>query len=87
MTNRFVGQRELSEVMPNHFRFDFDLVEGFSVMDTDDATDHVGKDNHVSEMSLHDSWFLVGESLEEEEKNKIRTGKRRRFGTSLNKFR
>ena len=63
MANGFVRQRELTEVMSDHLWFDFNLVEGFTVVNTDDASDHVGKDDHVSEMGFHNGRFLVGESF------------------------
>merc|ERR1712116_89882 len=53
VTNRFVGQREFSQVMSDHFRFDFNLVEGLPIVDTDDASDHVGKNDHVTKMGFH----------------------------------
>ena len=39
------------------------LVEGLSIVDTDNTSDHIGQHNHVSKMCLHNSRFLVGESL------------------------
>lgn len=59
----FVGARELGEVVPCHFRFDFDGVEGLAIVYTDDATDHLRDDDHVSQVSLYDGWFLVRRGL------------------------
>merc|ERR1712212_1185184 len=63
MTNRFVGQRELSKVMSNHLRFDFNLIECLPVVDADDGTDHIRQHDHVSEMCLHHGRFLVHRSF------------------------
>jgi hypothetical protein len=55
-----VGDGELSEVVSNHLGLDLDLVEGLSVVDTDDGTDHLGDDDHVTEVGLDDSGLLQG---------------------------
>lgn len=49
--------------MANHFRLDFDLVELLSRVDTDDAADHLGDDDHVTEMCLDEIGLLVGFGL------------------------
>jgi hypothetical protein len=58
-----VGDGELSEVVSNHLGLDLDLVEGLSVVDTDNGTDHLGDDNHVTEVSLDNSGLLVDGSV------------------------
>lgn len=55
--------RELGQVVTNHLRSDLDLVEGLSVVDTDNASDHLRHDNHVTEMCLDDVGLLVGLGL------------------------
>ena len=57
--NGLVGDGELSEVVTNHLGLDLDLVEGLSVVDTNDGTDHLGDDDHVTEMGLDDGGLLV----------------------------
>jgi hypothetical protein len=47
----------------NHLRLDLDLVELLSRVDADDATDHLGNDNHVSEVGLDEVGLLVGLGL------------------------
>ena len=42
---------------------DFDLGEGLSVVHTDDAADHLGDDDHVTQVGLDGGGLLVGESL------------------------
>lgn len=54
----FVGHREFSEVVSNHFGFDFDPVEQLSVVDGDDRSDHFGHDEHVAKVSF-DGFRLV----------------------------
>ena len=45
--------------MTDHFRLDFDLVELLAAVDTDDASNHLGYDDHVSEMCLDQVGLLV----------------------------
>jgi len=42
---------------------DFNLSEGLSVVHTDDASDHLGDDDHVTQVGLDGGGLLVGESL------------------------
>lgn len=46
--------------MADHLRSDLDLVELLTGVDTDNAANHLGNDNHVSEMSLDEVGLLVG---------------------------
>lgn len=55
--------RELSQVVANHLRLDLDLVELLSGVDANDASDHLGDDNHVTEVSLDEVGLLVGLGL------------------------
>ena|ERR1700730_8867061 len=52
--------RELSKVVADHFRLDFNLVEDFSVVDSNNRADHLGNDYHVTEMGLDNSGLLAG---------------------------
>ena len=45
--------------MANHFRLNFNLVELLARVDTDNATDHLGDDNHITEVSLDEFGLLV----------------------------
>ena len=58
-----VGDGELTEVVSNHLRLDLDLVEGLSVVNTNNGTNHLGNNNHVTEVSLDDSGLLVSGSI------------------------
>lgn len=59
MANRLVGNRELAKVVPSHFRADLDLVERLAVVDTNDRTNHLRHDDHVSEVGLDGLWLLT----------------------------
>ena len=49
--------------MANHLGLDLDLVELLAGVDTNDGTDHLGDDNHVTEVSLDEIGLLVGLGL------------------------
>lgn len=49
--------------MANHLGLDFDLVELLTGVDTDDAADHLGDNDHVTEVGLDEVGLLVGASL------------------------
>ncbi|KAL2283406.1 hypothetical protein FJTKL_10002 [Diaporthe vaccinii] len=55
--------RELSQVVADHLRLDLNLVELLSGVDADDAADHLGNDQHVTQVSLDDVGLLVGLGL------------------------
>jgi hypothetical protein len=47
----------------NHLRLNLNLVELLSRVDTNDATNHLGDNDHVSQVSLDEVRLLVGLSL------------------------
>ena len=49
--------------MANHLRLNLNLVELLSGVDTDDGTDHLWDDDHVTEVGLDEVWLLVWLSL------------------------
>lgn len=49
--------------MANHLRLDLHLVELLAGVDADDAANHLGDDNHVTEMGLDGVGLLVGLGL------------------------
>lgn len=49
--------------MANHLRLDLNLVELLSGVDTNNASNHLGDNNHVTEVSLDNVGLLVGLSL------------------------
>lgn len=49
--------------MANHLRSDFDLVELLAGVDTDNAANHLGYDDHVSQVRLDEVGLLVGLGL------------------------
>lgn len=58
-----VRARELCEIVADHLRLDLDRVEDLAVVDTDDAADHLGDDDHVAQVGLDDGGLLIGGSL------------------------
>jgi len=54
---------ELSEVVANHLRLDLDLVEFLARVNADDASNHLGDDNHITEVGLDEVGLLVGLGL------------------------
>lgn len=58
-----VGDRELGKVVANHLRLDLNVVELLSGVDTDDRADHLGDDDHVTEVGLDEVGLLVGLGL------------------------
>lgn len=63
MGSNVLGDGELGEVVADHLRLDLDLVEHLAGVDADDRADHLGDDNHVTEVSLDDVGLLVGLGL------------------------
>lgn len=49
--------------MADHLGLDFDLVELLAGVDTNDAANHLGDNNHVTEVSLDKVGLLVGLGL------------------------
>ena len=52
--DRLVGDGELAQVVSDHLRLDFDLVEGLAVVNTDDGAGHLGNDELSSERLPHE---------------------------------
>jgi hypothetical protein len=46
--------------MTNHLGLDFHLVELLARVDTNDTTNHLRNDNHISQMRLDEVGLLVG---------------------------
>lgn len=49
--------------MANHLRLDLNLVELLAGVDTNDAANHLGDDDHVTEVGLDEVGLLVGLGL------------------------
>lgn len=62
MSGRSVGNSELTKVVTNHLGLDLDLVEGLTVVDTKNRANHLGDNDHVTEVSLDGSGLLVRSS-------------------------
>lgn len=54
---------ELSKVVTNHLGLDLNSVELLSRVDTNNGANHLGDDNHVTEVGLDGIRLLVGLSL------------------------
>jgi len=54
-----ICDRELAQVVANHFRLDFNTVEHLAVVDTNDTPDHFRNDDHISEVCLDGRGLLV----------------------------
>lgn len=59
MSDWGVGDGKLTQVVAQHLRSDLDLVEGLTVVDTDDRANHLWDNDHVSEVGANDSRLLV----------------------------
>lgn len=57
--HELVRDRELAKVVARHLRLDLDSVENLAVVDTDDGTDHLRHDDHITQMRLHGGGLLV----------------------------
>lgn len=78
--------------MANHFRLDLNLVELLAGVDTDDGADHLGDNDHVTEVGLNEVGLLVGlglllglaELLDETHGLALQTAVEATAGTSVN---
>ena len=52
-----VCDAELSKVVANHLGLDFNLGECLAIVYTNDVADHLGNDDHVTQMGIHTLWF------------------------------
>jgi hypothetical protein len=55
-----VRDGELCEVVANHLRIDLNLVEGFVVVDANDAPNHLVHNDNVAEVCFHGLRLLTG---------------------------
>jgi hypothetical protein len=55
-----VGDGELTEVHADHLGLDLNGGEGLSVVDTNNRANHLGEDEHVSQVGLDHGGLLVG---------------------------
>ncbi|ODQ78264.1 hypothetical protein BABINDRAFT_162918 [Babjeviella inositovora NRRL Y-12698] len=59
VSNWSVSDGEFTQVVTNHLWSDVNLVERLTVVNTDDGTDHLWNNNHVSQVGLDEGWLLV----------------------------
>ena len=58
-----VRDGEFAEVAANHLRLDFNLVEGFPLINTNHGSNHLGHDDHIPEMRFYNLRFLQRRSF------------------------
>ncbi len=49
--------------MPNHFRFDFNLIESLPIVHTNDASNHFRYYDHIAQVGSHWFWLLTSWGL------------------------
>ena len=57
--SNLVGDGELSQVVTNHLRLDFNLREDLAVVDSNNGSSHLRNDNHVSQVGLDNIRLLI----------------------------
>lgn len=57
--DRLVGDGKFTKIVANHLWLNFNLVEGFAIIDTNIRTYHFRYNNHVSQMGLNNSWLFL----------------------------
>lgn len=55
--DRVVSDGEFTQVVTNHLWLDLNGVERFTVVDTNERSDHLWNNNHVSQVSLNKNWL------------------------------
>lgn len=58
--DRLIGNTELPQIMPDHLRLDFHLVEFLARINANYAANHLRNDNHVAQMGFDQVGLLVG---------------------------
>merc|ERR1719394_2117606 len=59
VTDWLVSHGEFTNVVVDHFWLDFNLVEDFTVVDTNDGSNHLWYNDDITKMSLDHSWFFT----------------------------
>lgn len=57
MLDGFIRDGELSKIVANHLRFDLNLIESLAIVNSDDASNHLGNDDHVPQVGPY--WFRL----------------------------
>lgn len=63
MLDWLVRDRELSQIMTNHFRLDFNLVECLAIVHPNDASYHLRHDDHIAQVGFDEIWLLTSWSF------------------------
>ncbi|EER33666.1 40S ribosomal protein S15 [Candida tropicalis MYA-3404] len=59
VSNWSISNGEFTQVVTNHFWFDFNSVENFTIVNTDNRTNHFWNNDHVSQVSFDSSWSFI----------------------------
>ena len=59
MLHRLITNTELPQIEPHHLRFDLHLIELLAAINPDHGANHLGNNDHVSEVGLHEIGSLV----------------------------
>ena len=51
--HRLVSQRKFTQVMTDHLSLDFNVVETLAVVNTNNRSNHLRNNNHVTKMGLY----------------------------------
>lgn len=65
MLHRSISKRELAQVVTNHLSLNLNVVEVVTIVHTNNTSNHLRNNNHVTKMSLHRlrTLILSGRSL------------------------
>lgn len=55
-----ISEGELAQITADHVEFDFNNIEGLSIVNSNIVANHVGHDDGISEVSLDWGWFIAG---------------------------
>ena len=60
MLHRLITDTKLPQIKPHHLGLDLHLIELFPAVNPNHGADHLGHDDHVAQVRLHEVGFLVG---------------------------
>ena len=53
MLHRSISKREFAQIVTNHLSLDLNVVEVVTIVHTNNTSNHLRNNNHVTKMSLH----------------------------------
>jgi hypothetical protein len=54
----FISEGEFTQISANHIEFDFNDIEGFSIVYSDEVSNHIWHNDGISKMGLDWGWLL-----------------------------